>query len=84
MPSTDIDSIRESIERGLSMELALIPLTLSPARFLKFPCKGKIAEGYDADLVLLDDKLNIHTVISRGKIMVQNYKPTAYGTFENK
>lgn len=84
MPSTDIDSIRESIERGLSMELALIPLTLSPARFLKFPYKGKIAEGYDADLVLLDDKLNIHTVISRGKIMVQNYKPTAYGTFENK
>ncbi|MEY8000657.1 beta-aspartyl-peptidase [Clostridium sp. Mt-5] len=82
MPSTDMDSVRESIERGLSMETALIPLTISPAKFLKFPHKGKIAEGYDADLVLLDSKLNIHTVISRGKLMVQNYKPLVYGTFE--
>ncbi|HBC96512.1 MAG TPA: beta-aspartyl-peptidase [Clostridium sp.] len=84
MPSTDMDSIRESIESGVPMELALIPLTASPARFLKFPGKGKIAEGCDADLILLDDKLNINTVVSRGKIMVQNYKPTVYGTFENK
>lgn len=84
MPSTDMDSVRESIEKGLSMELALIPFTESPAKFLKFKNKGIIAEGYDADLVLLDSKLNIHTVISRGKIMVQNYRPLVYGTFETK
>ncbi|MFL0196582.1 beta-aspartyl-peptidase [Clostridium sp. WILCCON 0269] len=82
MPYTNINSIRESIEMGIPMELALIPLTSSPAKFLKFNHKGRIAEGCDADLILLDNKLNINTVISKGKIMVQNYKPLAYGTFE--
>jgi len=65
------------------MEESIIPFTSSPAKFLKFEHKGSLLEGYDADLILLDKKLNIHTLISKGKIMVQNYKPVVYGTFEN-
>lgn len=82
MPDTNINSIRESIKLDIPLELALIPLTSSPAKFLKLKDKGQISEGYDADLILLDNKLNINTVISRGKVMVQNYTPSAYGTFE--
>lgn len=82
MPNSNINSIKESIELGIPMELALIPLTSSPAKLLKLKYKGKITEGYDADLILLDNKLNINTVISKGKVMVQNYKPLVYGTFE--
>ena len=33
--------------------------------------KGKIAGGFDADLVILDDELNIDTVFAMGKLMVQ-------------
>ncbi|AZV57606.1 beta-aspartyl-peptidase [Clostridium sp. AWRP] len=83
LPSTDMESIRECIKIGLSMEESLIPFTSSPAKFLKFEHKGSLLEGYDADLILLDKKLKIHTLISKGKIMIQNYKPVVYGTFEN-
>ncbi|MTK13935.1 MAG: beta-aspartyl-peptidase, partial [Clostridiaceae bacterium] len=83
-PSTDMDTIRECISKGISMEETLIPLTASPAKFLKLKNKGKIEEGYDADLLLLDKDLKPHTVLCKGKVMVENYKPVVFGTFENK
>lgn len=83
-PSTNMDTIRECISKGISMEETLIPLTASPAKFLKLKNKGKIEEGYDADLLLLDKDLKPHTVLCKGKVMVENYKPVVFGTFENK
>lgn len=85
LPSTNLDIIKECIMgKGLSIEEALIPLTLSPAKLLKLNRKGVIKEGYDADLVLMDEKFNIHTVICKGRIMIENYKPVVYGNFENQ
>jgi beta-aspartyl-dipeptidase (metallo-type) len=66
----------------MPIESALIPFTSSPASLLKLKGKGYIHEGYDADLLLLDKKFQPHTVISKGKIMVKDYKPVVYGTFE--
>lgn len=83
-PSTNMDTIRECISKGISMEETLIPLTASPAKFLKLKNKGKIEEGYDADLLILDKDLKPHTVLCKGKVMVENYKPVVFGTFENK
>ena len=83
-PSTNMDTIRECIDKGISMEEALIPLTASPAKLLKLKNKGKIEEGYDADLLLLDKDLKPHTVLCKGKVMVENYKAVVFGTFENK
>lgn len=83
-PSTNMDTIRECLNKDISMEEALIPLTASPAKLLKLRNKGKIEEGYDADLLLLDKDLKPHTVLCKGKIMVENYKPVVFGTFENK
>lgn len=82
-PSTDMETIRECIGKGLSLEEALIPLTSSPAKLLKLKNKGEIHEGYDADLLLLDKDLKPHTVLCKGKIMVENYKPVVLGTFES-
>lgn len=39
----------------------------TPAKMLGLNC-GKIAEGYDCDLIVLDDNNNIDTVIINGKI----------------
>jgi isoaspartyl dipeptidase IadA len=84
LPSTNMDTIKECIlEKNISIEEALIPLTASPAKLLKLKNKGHISEGYDADLILIDEKLNIHTVICKGRVMVSNYKPIVYGSFEN-
>ncbi|WP_123053637.1 beta-aspartyl-peptidase [Clostridium sp. JN-1] len=83
LPSTDMETIRMCISHGISMEEALIPLTSSPAKLLKLKGKGNIKENYDADILLLDKNLSIHTVISKGKIMVDNYKAVIRGSFEN-
>lgn len=82
MPSTDLEALVDCINRGIDMENALIPLTESPAKLLKFSSKGKIEENYDADIILLDKSYKIHTVISKGKTMVRDYKTIIMGTFE--
>lgn len=81
-PSTQLEILKGCVESGVPLENALIPFTSSPASFLKLKGKGYINEGYDADLLLLDRKFKIHTVIAKGKIMVRDYKPVVLGTFE--
>ncbi|WP_446899038.1 beta-aspartyl-peptidase [Clostridium sp. LBM24168] len=83
LPTTDMETIRESIQRGISLENAIIPFTSSPAQLLKLKGKGQIKEDFDADILLLDKKLNLYCVIAKGKIMVNNYRPVIYGTFEH-
>lgn len=64
-------------------EQAIKVITSNPASILKLKGKGKIEVNYDADLVLLgEDTLNIHTVIARGQVMIENSKIIKYGTFE--
>lgn len=82
-PTTDMEAIRESVQSGISLETALIPFTSSPAQLLKLRGKGRIKENFDADILLLDKKLNLCCVIAKGKIMLNNYKPVTYGTFEH-
>lgn len=82
MPTTDLEVIKDCIRRGISIENALIPLTESPAKLLKLKNKGCIKENYDADILLLDNSYNIHTVIAKGRVMVKEYKAAVKGTFE--
>lgn len=81
-PSTQLEMLKGCVESGIPLESALIPFTSSPASLLKLKGKGYIHEGYDADLLLLDKRFKPHTVISKGKVMVQDYKPVVFGTFE--
>jgi N-acetylglucosamine-6-phosphate deacetylase len=41
------------------------------AKQLQLPTKGRIAEGYDADFVLLDENLNVQKTICRGKVVFE-------------
>lgn len=71
------------VDYGVSLEQALGLITMNPAKALKlYPKKGTLLDKSDADLVLLDKDLNIHTVISRGAVMVRNYEAVAKGFFE--
>lgn len=81
-PSTQLEMLKGCAENGIPLENALIPFTSAPASFLKLRGKGYIHEGYDADLLLLDRNYKLNTVISKGKVMVSNYKAVAFGTFE--
>lgn len=81
-PSTQLEMLKGCIESGIAVEEALIPFTSSPASLLKLKGKGYIHEGYDGDLLILDKKFIPHTVISKGRVMVKDYKPVVFGTFE--
>lgn len=82
--STLFDEVKEAVfEEGVSLEKALQVITLNPANVLKLSHKGRIQEGTDADLVLLDkETLAIDTVIAKGKVMVQHKEAIIKGTFE--
>ncbi|QDP02114.1 beta-aspartyl-peptidase [Thalassotalea sp. PS06] len=58
-------------EHKVRLEDALTSITLSPANILKLNQKGRISEGLDADLVLMDEKsLAVRSTISRGKRLI--------------
>ncbi|WP_404354745.1 beta-aspartyl-peptidase [Cytobacillus firmus] len=82
--STLFSEVRDAIlQEGVSMENALSVITKNPASILKLHQKGKIDEGKDADLVILNkDTLAIETVYSLGRKMVEDGKAVVKGTFE--
>ncbi|MHB1651268.1 MAG: beta-aspartyl-peptidase [Desulfitobacteriaceae bacterium] len=77
--------IRESIVRwGLPLEVGLRTITANVANVLHLPKKGMIRQGYDADLVVLDQELQVHHVWAKGKLMVRAKEPIVFGTYEMK
>lgn len=69
---------------GFSIDEALTYITSNVAKGLEiYPKKGCISENSDADIILLDEDLNIDTVIANGKIMIENKEVLVYGTYEH-
>ncbi len=81
---TLFNDIKSAIQDGIiTLEQGLSLITKNPAKALKlYPCKGTIKEKSDADIVLLDSDLKIHTVIAKGRIMVQNHEAVIKSFFE--
>lgn len=55
---------------GLPLELALVPATRVPAGVLG-PRKGRLAAGYDADVVLRDSDLRPTLTLVEGEIVFE-------------
>jgi len=71
------------LKKEIDLDKALKVITENPARNLELKNKGKLNEGKDADLVILDNKdLKIKTVIAKGQIMLEDNKLKQKGTFE--
>ena len=67
---TLMDGIRNVINWGHSLEDTLTMATLTPAENLGVADSvGSIASGKTADLVIVDENLNVQTVILRGKLL---------------
>lgn len=68
---------------GVPLATALAVATRNPARAFGLKRKGEIAEGADADLVLLrKEDLSVHTVVARGRILMRDGNLLAKGAFE--
>ena len=76
--------VKEAVlKKEIDLDKALKVITENPARNLELKNKGKLKEGKDADLVILDNNdLKIKTVIAKGQIMLEDNKLKQKGTFE--
>lgn len=78
-----LKEVRECVQReNIPLEIAIKAITSNPARVLCLSAKGQLKEGFDADVCLMTDDLNIHTVIARGQVMVKKGEPVVKGLFE--
>ena len=81
--SSLFSDVRDTImNHNVPIETALKVITSNPATILKLHQKGSISVGKDADLVLLNEDLEIDTVIAKGRIMVRQKEVVVKGTFE--
>ncbi|HOG01669.1 MAG: Isoaspartyl dipeptidase [Betaproteobacteria bacterium ADurb.Bin341] len=77
--------VRALIEKqGLTIADAIKVLTENPARSLgMYPYKGCLAEGSCADILLLDGRLDIDTVIANGRVFLEHGKQKYTPKFES-
>ena len=81
-PGALAETLRLLLDSGASLEQALAPFTVNPARLLRLPRKGTIAVGADADLVLLDLAGHVTDVMANGDWHVRDGRAVRLGTFE--
>ena len=76
-------TIKSLVRRGLALEEALKLLTSTPAELLaKTGVKGCVAVGADADLLVLDENLDIASLFAKGETAVLNGELVMKGRFE--
>lgn len=65
---TMIDSVRNIVSYGFTVEQAVHMASTNPARIMRQEHLGLIAPGYDADLVIFNKNLNILYTIIKGNL----------------
>lgn len=69
-PVTMAALVRNMVTAGVSLRVALRMATVNPARRIGMDqTKGRIGAGYDADIVLMDDSLNVRFCMAKGVIL---------------
>ena len=81
-PRALIETLAALLARGLELERVLPVFTSNVADLLRLSNKGRIAVGLDADLVVLSASHEPVDVMARGRWLVRDGAPTAFGTFE--
>lgn len=79
-----LSTIKKLVNSGYNLEEILPLFTSNVANSLKLnKLKGYIKEDYDADILILDNKLNLDGVISKGKWLMKDKELLQYGTYES-
>lgn len=75
LPKSQLDEFRDMcILENMPVETAISVVSTNVAKVLSLNQKGSITQGKDADLVLLDSNLTVHSLVANGKIIMDNYK----------
>ena len=75
-------TLREMVRCGLSWSQAVAFATSHVAELLGLRQKGRIAEGCDADLLVLTGAAEVDRVYGRGRLLVVAGKPIVRGSFD--
>jgi beta-aspartyl-dipeptidase (metallo-type) len=76
------ETLRELLDCGQPLERVLPAFTGNPARHLHLPRKGRVAEGADADLIVLDERGRVTDVMARGRWHLREGGTVVRGVFE--
>lgn len=82
--STLPETLKELVVHGVPIETVLPVLTSNVADLLRLHSKGRLAQGFDADLVVLDASCDVRDVMARGRWHVKEGQAKILGTYENK
>ena len=76
--------VRDCVQQeGIPLETALKVITSNVADHLRLSSKGRVREGLDGDLVLVErESLEIQTVIALGQVMLRDGNLLVKGSFE--
>ena len=79
------DTVRGLVRcENLPLEEAILPVTVNPAKALGLAGKkGVLAPGADADILLLDEDLNIDTTIALGRVLLREGRMQVFCSFED-
>lgn len=80
---TGLKAIKEIVKSGESLEDAVAPFTSNVARALKLDKEiGYIKKGYQANMVILDENLDIDGMLSNGRFMMKDKETLVKGSYE--
>jgi beta-aspartyl-dipeptidase (metallo-type) len=78
-----LETVRDMIsEEGFSLGDAFAMITSNVADVWQLRRKGRIREGCDADILVLDDAVRVRHLIARGQIVVEDGRVVRGGTFD--
>ena len=81
-PASLATTLAELLGHGLDLATALPAFTSNPATLLRLAAKGRIAAGNDADLIILDGKHRIDSVMAGGRWHRRAGRQLIHGGFE--
>jgi beta-aspartyl-dipeptidase (metallo-type) len=77
-------TLTDMLLAGTPLHLALPAFTSNVAKLLRFHDRGRIALGFAADLVVLDERHKIYDVMLGGEWHVRNGQQQVFGQFEKR
>ena len=81
-PATLLVAIRQLLAEGLPLERFLPVFTRNVAELLRWPHKGRITAGADADLLVMSHTGQLDAVLACGSWLVRDGQPVVFGRFE--